>query len=59
MQSIQPESPHFLDFNYLTALAEVYRLDKESLSMDCKLALHALDGKEMENINDVFVELFH
>ena len=60
MRSIQccnPESPHFLNSNYLTTLAEMYRLDKKSLSMECKLALRALDGKEMESINDVFVEL--
>ena len=30
----------------------MYRLDTE-----CKLALRALDGKETESINDVFVEL--
>jgi len=52
-----PESPHFLDFNSLTAFAEMYGLDKETLSMECKLALRTLSGKEMESINDVFVEL--
>ena len=52
-----PKSPHFLEFNYLNALADTYRLDKESLSMECKLAKRTLSGKEMEGINDVLVEL--
>ena len=60
MQSTQcynPKSPHFLEFNYLYAFADTYRLDKESLSMECKLTKRTLSGKEMEGINDVLFEL--
>ena len=55
-----PSSSSFLEFNCLLPLTNLYSslLNQGLLQIECTLAKHTLQGKEIETINDVLKELF-
>ena len=57
VQACAPQSPHFLKSNQLAPLADSYGLDRSTLDMECTLAKHTLNGKELDEIIDVLCEL--
>ena len=57
VQACAPQSLHFLESNQLAPLADSYGLDRSTLDMECTLAKHTLNGKELDIIIDVLCEL--
>ena len=57
VQACVPRSPHFLESNQLTPLADSYGLNESTLDMECTLVKHTLNGKELDEIIDVLCEL--
>ena len=57
VQACAPRSPHFLESDQLAPLADSYGLNKSTLDMECTLAKHTLNGKELDEIIDVLREL--
>ena len=55
-----PLSLSFLEFNCLLPLVNLYSspLNQDLLQIECTLAKHTLQGKEIDTINDVLKELF-
>ena len=58
VQACAPRSPHFLESDQLAPLADSYGLNKTTLDMECSLAKHNLNGKELDEVIDVLRELF-
>ena len=52
-----PKSTHFLEPTHLTPLADSYGLDKTNLAMECTLAKHTLNGKDLDGVIKVLCEL--
>ena len=56
-QCCVPESPYFLDTDHLLPAAEFYKLNKDSLAMECVIAKRTLKDKNITTINDVLSEI--
>ena len=55
--SLCSRSPHFLEANHTAPLADSYGLDRSALPMECSLAKHTLNGKDLNEVIDVLREL--
>ena len=58
ISSFNPHSETFLNASSLKLLAITYNLDYESLSMEVTLAKRTLANCQIENVHDVFIELY-
>ena len=59
IQCCNPLSAQFLDIEHLLPLVESYScLNKEYLTMECRLAKQTLQNKEMQSINDVLQQVY-
>ena len=58
VQACAPRSLHFLESDQLAPLADSYGLNKNTLDMECSLAKHTLNGKELDEVINVLRELF-
>lgn len=56
-QCCVPESPHFLEIDHLLPVVAFYKLNKDSLSMECVIAKRTLKDKNITTINDVLLEI--
>ena len=56
-QCCVPESPHFLEIDHLLPAVAFYKLNKDSLSMECVIAKRTLKDKDVTTINDVLLEI--
>ena len=56
-QCCVPESPHFLEIDHLLPAVTFYKLNKDSLSMECVIAKRTLKDKSITTINDVLLEI--
>ena len=56
-QCCVPESPHFLEIDHLLPAVAFYKLNKDSLSMECVIAKRTLKDKDITTINDVLLEI--
>ena len=56
IQACVPGSPHFVEANHIAPLADSYGLDKSALPMECSLAKHTLNGKDLNEVIDVLCE---
>lgn len=57
VQAFAPRSNLFLESNQLAPLADSYGLDRTNLGMECTLAKHTLNGKQLDEVIDVLHEL--
>ncbi len=57
IQACVPGSPHFLEANHIAPLANSYGLDQSALPMECSLAKHTLNGKDLNEVIHVLREL--
>ena len=53
VQACAPRSSLFLESDQLAPLADSCGLDRTNLDMECKLAKHTLNGKQLDEVIDV------